>query len=63
MLTAKSWIWTLLSYISLPEFTPEEVERIKGTHDFFGLNHYTSVLAFDIEIVGTPLAYETDRYV
>uniref|UniRef100_A0A3B3BVB3 Lactase n=1 Tax=Oryzias melastigma TaxID=30732 RepID=A0A3B3BVB3_ORYME len=30
----------------LPEFTPAEIERIRGTHDFFGLNHYTSVLAF-----------------
>ncbi|XP_049798223.1 myrosinase 1-like [Schistocerca nitens] len=26
----------------LIEFTPEEVEYIKGTADFFGLNHYTS---------------------
>ncbi|XP_041970641.1 myrosinase 1-like isoform X2 [Aricia agestis] len=26
----------------LPEFTPEEVEMVKGTSDFFGLNHYTT---------------------
>ena len=26
----------------LPTFTPEQTERIKGSHDFFGLNHYTS---------------------
>ncbi|XP_064605858.1 lactase/phlorizin hydrolase-like [Liolophura sinensis] len=26
----------------LPQFTPEEKESIKGTFDFFGLNHYTS---------------------
>ncbi|XP_055701294.1 myrosinase 1 [Phlebotomus papatasi] len=28
----------------LPKFTPEEIERIKGTSDFFGVNTYTSVL-------------------
>ncbi|XP_055324413.1 myrosinase 1-like [Sitodiplosis mosellana] len=28
----------------LPTFTPEEIERIKGTSDFFGINSYTSVL-------------------
>ncbi|XP_041974904.1 myrosinase 1-like [Aricia agestis] len=26
----------------LPKFTPEEIEYIKGTGDFFGLNHYTT---------------------
>ncbi|XP_049866270.1 lactase/phlorizin hydrolase-like [Pectinophora gossypiella] len=30
----------------LPEFTPEEVEYIRGTADFFGLNHYTTELVF-----------------
>uniref|UniRef100_A0A3B5A3Z1 Lactase n=1 Tax=Stegastes partitus TaxID=144197 RepID=A0A3B5A3Z1_9TELE len=33
----------------LPEFTPEEVKRIKGTYDYFGFNHYTTVLAFPVE--------------
>uniref|UniRef100_A0A3B4ES60 Lactase n=1 Tax=Pundamilia nyererei TaxID=303518 RepID=A0A3B4ES60_9CICH len=33
----------------LPEFTQEEIKRIKGTHDFFGLNQYTSVLAFPVD--------------
>ncbi|XP_011181761.1 myrosinase 1 [Zeugodacus cucurbitae] len=28
----------------LPEFTAEEVRRIRGTADFFGVNHYTSLL-------------------
>uniref|UniRef100_A0A182NJ66 Cytosolic beta-glucosidase n=1 Tax=Anopheles dirus TaxID=7168 RepID=A0A182NJ66_9DIPT len=28
----------------LPAFTKEEIERIKGTADFFGINSYTSIL-------------------
>src|SRR5690606_11937363 len=26
----------------LPEFTPEESELIKGSNDFYGMNHYTA---------------------
>ncbi|XP_052745821.1 lactase/phlorizin hydrolase-like [Bicyclus anynana] len=26
----------------LPEFTPEEIEFVKGTSDYFGLNHYST---------------------
>ncbi|CAG9830296.1 unnamed protein product [Diabrotica balteata] len=29
----------------LPSFTAEEIEEIKGTHDFLGLNHYYTMLA------------------
>ncbi|CAK8692258.1 unnamed protein product [Clavelina lepadiformis] len=47
----------------LPSFTDDEKTMIKGTSDFFGLNHYTSALGFDafdannIESVN----YNTDR--
>uniref|UniRef100_A0A3P8NVG0 Lactase n=1 Tax=Astatotilapia calliptera TaxID=8154 RepID=A0A3P8NVG0_ASTCA len=44
----------------LPEFTPEEIKRIKGTHDFFGLNHYTSVLAFPVDH-GDAQSIEADK--
>lgn len=35
----------------LPEFTPEEVEYVKGTSDFFGLNHYSTNLVYRNESV------------
>ncbi|KAK3798651.1 hypothetical protein RRG08_012724 [Elysia crispata] len=31
----------------LPEFTQQEMMRINGTSDFFGLNHFTSQIASD----------------
>ncbi|XP_056896347.1 lactase/phlorizin hydrolase-like [Takifugu flavidus] len=44
----------------LPEFTPEEIESIKGTHDYFGLNHYTTVLSFPVNM-GDQQDYDGDR--
>ncbi|XP_047456730.1 lactase-phlorizin hydrolase-like [Mugil cephalus] len=44
----------------LPEFTPEEINRIKGTYDYFGFNHYTTVLAFPVEY-GNLQHYDADR--
>ncbi|CAG4943890.1 unnamed protein product [Colias eurytheme] len=35
----------------LPEFTPEEVSMIKGSSDFFGVNHYTTLLVYRNESV------------
>ncbi|CAF4786027.1 unnamed protein product [Pieris macdunnoughi] len=35
----------------LPEFTPDEVEMVKGSSDFFGLNHYTTNLVYRNESV------------
>uniref|UniRef100_A0A9J8BYU3 Lactase n=1 Tax=Cyprinus carpio carpio TaxID=630221 RepID=A0A9J8BYU3_CYPCA len=44
----------------LPEFTPAEVARIKGTHDYFGFNHYTTVLAFYVDFQNQE-HYDADR--
>ncbi|XP_033474190.2 lactase/phlorizin hydrolase-like [Epinephelus lanceolatus] len=44
----------------LPEFTPEEIKRIKGTHDYFGFNHYTTVLSYPVDL-GKQQDYEGDR--
>ncbi|XP_051937935.1 lactase/phlorizin hydrolase [Hippocampus zosterae] len=44
----------------LPEFTAQEVERIKGTFDYFGFNHYTTVLAFPVDF-GNLQHYDADR--
>ena len=38
----------------LPRFTDEDVALIKGSSDFFGLNHYTTMYAADAE-PGAPL--------
>ncbi|KAM6934821.1 lactase/phlorizin hydrolase-like [Xenentodon cancila] len=44
----------------LPEFTPEEIKRIKGTYDYFGFNHYTTVLAFPADYKNLQ-HYDADR--
>ncbi|XP_048237315.1 uncharacterized protein LOC124113782 [Haliotis rufescens] len=38
----------------LPEFTEEQKNRIAGTHDFFGMNHYTTMYVYkqDEELAG-----------
>lgn len=33
----------------LPTFSPEEVELVQGSSDFFGLNHYTTMLASEAD--------------
>ncbi|XP_030643198.1 lactase-phlorizin hydrolase-like [Chanos chanos] len=33
----------------LPEFTPAEIQRVKGTYDYFGFNHYTTVLTYPLD--------------
>lgn len=35
----------------LPEFTPKEVEYVRGTSDFFGLNHYSTTIVYRNESV------------
>uniref|UniRef100_A0A672PX40 Uncharacterized protein n=1 Tax=Sinocyclocheilus grahami TaxID=75366 RepID=A0A672PX40_SINGR len=44
----------------LPKFTPAEVARIKGTHDYFGFNHYTAVLAYNMDYKNLE-HYDADR--
>ncbi|CAJ1078805.1 lactase-phlorizin hydrolase-like [Xyrichtys novacula] len=44
----------------LPEFTPAEIQRIKGTHDYFGFNHYTTILSYPVDL-GQQQDYEGDR--
>ncbi|XP_015724338.1 lactase-phlorizin hydrolase [Coturnix japonica] len=50
-----------LSSSRLPEFTESEKQRIKGTYDYFGLNHYTTVLTYKYEYATGILSYDADR--
>ncbi|XP_063174479.1 lactase/phlorizin hydrolase isoform X1 [Candoia aspera] len=45
----------------LPEFTESEKQRIKGTYDFFGLNHYTTILASNLNFPAFVTSYDADR--
>ncbi|KAI8790277.1 lactase-phlorizin hydrolase [Biomphalaria glabrata] len=45
----------------LPEFTSEQKQRIKGTADFLGINHYTSTVVYEGE--GTDPGYFNDQKV
>nr|XP_053617030.1 myrosinase 1-like [Plodia interpunctella] len=44
----------------LPKFTPDEIEYVRGSADFFGLNHYTTYLVYRNESVNT--AYEVPSF-
>ncbi|KAF6361654.1 lactase [Rhinolophus ferrumequinum] len=45
----------------LPEFTDSEKKRIKSTYDFFGFNHYTTVLAYNLDYDSTISSFDADR--
>jgi len=44
----------------LPEFSEDDKERIVGTHDYFGLNHYTTQLITNCPSDGGP-SYDDDK--
>ncbi|XP_006880794.1 PREDICTED: lactase-phlorizin hydrolase [Elephantulus edwardii] len=45
----------------LPEFTESEKRRINGTYDFFGFNHYTTVLAYNLNYDSWISSFDADR--
>ncbi|XP_069791237.1 lactase/phlorizin hydrolase-like [Narcine bancroftii] len=45
----------------LPEFTESEKQKIKGTYDYMGFNHYTTVLAFTANFGNILPMYDADR--
>lgn len=46
----------------LPEFSPEEIEYVKGTSDFLGLNYYTSRMTETMDVPNTyPIIYDDSR--
>ncbi|KAJ7409303.1 Lactase-phlorizin hydrolase [Pitangus sulphuratus] len=51
-----------LSQSRLPEFTESEKQRIKGTYDYFGLNHYTTVLAYNLNFPRAVQSYDSDSW-
>uniref|UniRef100_G3WYB3 Lactase n=1 Tax=Sarcophilus harrisii TaxID=9305 RepID=G3WYB3_SARHA len=50
-----------LSKSRLPEFTEDEKKRINGTFDFFGFNHYTTILASNLNYANIISSYDADR--
>ncbi|KAL4840745.1 hypothetical protein H8958_008680 [Nasalis larvatus] len=50
-----------LSKSRLPEFTESEKRRINGTYDFFGFNHYTTVLAYNLNYATAISSFDADR--
>ncbi|GAB5575627.1 lactase-like protein isoform X2 [Prionailurus iriomotensis] len=50
-----------LSKSRLPEFTESEKRRINGTYDFFGFNHYTTVLAYNLDYASWISSFDADR--
>nr|XP_003478769.1 lactase-phlorizin hydrolase [Cavia porcellus] len=45
----------------LPEFTESEKRRINGTYDYFGINHYTTVLAYNLDYPSSVSSFDADR--
>ncbi len=45
----------------LPEFTSDEQQLIKGSSDFFGLNHYTSFLTENKPSETSEVSYDADQ--
>ncbi|CAO2636701.1 Lactase/phlorizin hydrolase [Lemmus lemmus] len=45
----------------LPEFTESEKKRVNGTFDFFGFNHYTTVLAYNLDYPAAISSFDADR--
>ncbi|XP_034510379.1 lactase-phlorizin hydrolase isoform X2 [Ailuropoda melanoleuca] len=50
-----------LSKSRLPEFTESEKRRINGTYDFFGFNHYTTILAYNLDYASWISSFDADR--
>ncbi|XP_003794429.1 lactase-phlorizin hydrolase [Otolemur garnettii] len=50
-----------LSKSRLPEFTESEKRRINGTYDFFGFNHYTTILAYNLNYAPAISSFDADR--
>ncbi|XP_018320181.1 myrosinase 1-like [Agrilus planipennis] len=44
----------------LPQFTSDEIEYIKGTSDFFGLNHYSTRLVRNSPPINNTVLFEND---